>query len=733
MTSERRRPAGPTATGRIRMTGLLAAVAAIVLTIAPPGGPIATFAAADPNLRFEAATTYTLDPAAGAVHVAIDVKVTNRKPNSSLYEYYYTNITLGIHEEASAVAARDGRGALRTKVTDEDGYRVVDVRFRSSIFYNRSASFRITYDLVGGAPRSDATTRAGLSFASFDVFAWGDPGRSSVTVHLPAGFEPELYGDPIVETEGPDGVTLTAASVADPDEFWVGVVAIAEDAYATEAIDLEGDVRLEIRAWPEDEEWAATVIETMREGLPSLRELIGLDWPVDDVLTVTEIHSVLMSGYAGVYFTQEDRIEISEDLDELTALHEASHAWFNDDLFLDRWINEGLAETYSAIVWKELGGKPEEPTRPRASEPGRRDLVDWRHPGRIDDEATEDYESYGYNASYWVVQAILAEVGEDGMRAVFAAAESDEVAYLGAVEPEKLRPSDDWRRFLDLLEERADAERVEALFRDFVLGPAGERELDERSAARALYAALVEDGDGWLPPWLIRQHMERWVFNRATEEIEAARAVLALRDEVEAAAAELGLTPGDDFETAYETATDDLEATTATGEALLDALEGLAAARATLDAEPDLFATVGLIGETPEVPYDEATAAFEADDPDGATEAAAKATAIVIGATDVGRGRVLVAVVSVGGLVLLIAAIVLVDRRRRRRRARMFAVAVAASATLAASQETSPDAATDARLEGGTAEGADAGSDVASGTASGGVDADPPRDGDPPA
>lgn len=715
----RRHPAGPS---RIRMVGLLAAVAAVVLTIVPPSGPVPALAAADPHLRFEAATTYTLDPEAGAIHVAIDVKVTNRKPDSSRYQYYYSNITLGIHEEASAVATRDGRGALRTKVTDEDGYRIVDVRLRNSIFYNRSASFRISYDLVGGAPRSDATTRAGLAFASFDVFAWGDPGRSSVTVHLPTGFEPELYGDPIVETEGPDGITLTAASVADSDEFWVGVVAIAEDAYAREAIDLEGDVRLEIRAWPEDEEWAGTVAETLREGLPGLRERIGLDWPVDDVLSVTEIHSVLMSGYAGMYFTREDRIEISEDLDELTALHEAAHAWFNGDLFLDRWISEGLAETYSAIVWEELGGRPPGPTRPRATEPGRRDLVDWRHPGRIDDEATEDYEAYGYNASYWVVQAILTEVGEDGMRAVFEAAESDEVAYLGAVDPEKLRPSDDWRRFLDLLDERAGAERAEGLFRDFVLGPAGEQELDQRSAARALYAALVEDGDGWLPPWLVRQHMERWVFNRATEEIEAARAVLVLRDEVEAAADALGLDPGIELEMAYVSATEDLEAATAIGEGLLEALDVLAATRATLDAEPDLFTTVGLMGETPEVPYDEATRAFEADDPDGAMEAAARATAIVTGAAEVGQGRVLVAVVSVGGTILLVVAILLV--RRRRRRARMLAVAVAvpitsmagddaASATLAASPEASPDAATDARLEGGTVEGADAGSDIA--------------------
>ena len=58
-----------------------------------------------------------------------------------------------------------------------------------------------------------------------------------------------------------------------------------------------------------------------------------------------EVHTPLLEGYAGIFFEGENRIEISEDLDDLTIIHEASHAWFNGDLFVGRWINEGFADS----------------------------------------------------------------------------------------------------------------------------------------------------------------------------------------------------------------------------------------------------------------------------------------------------------------------------------------------------------------------------------------------------
>lgn len=688
---------------RVRAAAVTAAVLAILLSIVPAGARPAR--AADSDFRLEAAATYTLDPTAGAVHVRIAATGTNRKPDSALYRYYYTGFTIGIHEDAAAVKATDSRGSLRTKVTDKDGYKVLEVRFRSSIFYRQSRSVTVTYDLPGGEPRSDTPTRAGLAFASFDVWAWGDPGYSSVRVDLPSGFEPETYGDTLIEAVGPDGVSLGDDDVTDSSEFWVGVTAIDESAYSTETLEFEGGVRLEVRAWPEDPEWATTVSETLREGLPDLLERVGLDWPVDEVITVTEVYSILLAGYAGVYLTREDRIEISEDLDELTTLHEASHAWFNERLFTERWISEGLAETYSALVWKAMGGRPVAPIRPLTTADGYRLLSTWEHPGRIEDEEDEASEDYGYNASYWLISALVREVGEDGMREVLAAAADDEIAYLGAGEPETVPTKDDWRRFLDLLEERAGSTQAADLLRAWVQGAQGDALLDRRAEARAEYADLIDAGDGWLPPYAVRRNLSAWLFEQAESAMEEAHAVLALRDEVVADAAALGLEIGADFETTYEAVEEDFGPAIEVGESLADALDVLAETRATLDAEPDLATTVGLWGETPEAPWDEATTAFEADDPDAAVEAAERAAAIVSGAAEVGQQRILVAVGVTGTGILLIVVLVVV--RRRRSRARRLALVAAASATLAATPDAVPMPAPSAGQDGG-AEGADA-------------------------
>ena len=83
-------------------------------------------------------------------------------------------------------------------------------------------------------------------------------------------------------------------------------------------------------------------------------------------IEVAEVHTPLLEGYAGVFYTSEDRIEISEDLDELTIIHEASHAWFNSDLFVGRWINEGFADEYASRVLDEVSRR-RTPARTRSS------------------------------------------------------------------------------------------------------------------------------------------------------------------------------------------------------------------------------------------------------------------------------------------------------------------------------------------------------------------------------
>ncbi len=467
--------------------------------------------AADDQLLLVSSASYRLDPDAAAVRVIVDITATNEKPNrveqtaqgTRTTRYFFEAASIVIHAEADAVRATSGGRALTTTVTREEGYAVAEVRFRSDIYYKQSAEFTLSYTLPGGAPRSDSDIRVGSAFATFYAWAFGD--RGDVLIVIPAGFEVETSGSTVAEVEGAPAETRFAATgIANVTDWYVVVVADRPESLTQERLDLAGGERLVVRAWPEDEEWRSRVGDLLRIGLPVLVDKLGLDWPVEGEIEVVEVHTPLLEGYAGVFYTDRDLIEISEDLDELTIIHEASHAWFNARLFVGRWINEGFADEYAARVLEEVsvGGLRPDALTPESD--GAIRLNEWSHPGRIADEETDTREHFGYVASWIVIRELIEEIGEAKMQAVLAAADASTTAYVGAAEPEVVGYANDWRRFLDLLEEAGGSDRAEDLFRRWVVAPEHEAVIGERAAAREVYAGLVEAGDGWLPGYVVR-------------------------------------------------------------------------------------------------------------------------------------------------------------------------------------------------------------------------------------
>ena len=122
-----------------------------------------------------------------------------------------------------------------------------------------------------------------------------------------------------------------ATGITDIASWYLVVNADRKSALTSDRIDLSGGEHLVIRGWPEDADVAASGSrDLLTRGLPELVEQTGLKWPVAGDLSIFEVHTPLLEGYAGVFFQGQDRIEISEDLDDLTIIHEASHAWFNN-------------------------------------------------------------------------------------------------------------------------------------------------------------------------------------------------------------------------------------------------------------------------------------------------------------------------------------------------------------------------------------------------------------------
>ena len=216
-------------------------------------------------------------------------------------------------------------------------------------------------------------------------------------------------------------------------------------------------------------------------------------------------------------------ITISENLDNLTIVHEASHAWFNSSLFTNRWITEGLANEYAARTLAGLSTAVSGPPVVKTTSAAAFALNDWGPPAPIRTKAADARETWGYDASWTVVREVVAEVGEPGMRRVFAAAAAGTTAYPGAGTPEATRLPNDWRRFVDLAEELGGGTGVAEMIAPWALTPADRAQLAARRAARSAYHDLGGSDGDWAAPPVVRMALDGWDFAGGLDDHSAGR------------------------------------------------------------------------------------------------------------------------------------------------------------------------------------------------------------------
>lgn len=512
-------------------------------------GPVT--AAADDGLQLAASTTYELQPDAGRVRVSMDVSLTNLLADRGNEYYYFDRIGIPVLAEATNVSAeRVGGGGLAASVqgSNDPLWSTLTVRLSPVLRYHQPQQLRISYDLPGLPPRSENWTRATEAYALFLTYAIGDPGLADVTVVVPSGYtELDAGGTSMDRRLSGGNWVYSATGIAEPEEWWAIFAARNDDLLSERQLSV-GDHDAVLRYWPDDHGWADFAEETVGSGIPVLEDLIGLPWPVEGELEITESSAPHAYGYGGWYHAGSDTIEVSDELDQVVMLHELAHAWFNRGFSVEAWFLEGLAELYAHQALAALEGSAPAPERPSASRPGALPLASWE---QVPFESN-DHDEYVYAAAWWLLDRIYAEIGAAAMADVVAAAADKEVSYRSDLEPESMSSRVDWRRILDLFVEVGGSAAAVDLYREYVVSADDAELLDERETARATYADLVEAAQGWSAPLELREAMTLWDFDEVDEFVAASGQVLAHRDDVLAVLGDLGISELPALEDTYQ-------------------------------------------------------------------------------------------------------------------------------------------------------------------------------------
>ncbi len=561
--------------------------AAVMLT-AMPAAPAAAAA------TWQSDTTYTVSPDTGRVHVAIEMSGDFDRQNAGGYELLIpvgaTDISVGGIAIDHSVSRFD------------DGFDLLSVEFDEMIVTTDGrASFLVAYSLWDGTSPDGWATIVNDAVASFLVFDGTAAGEAGFTVIMPAGFGDDTGpGEEMERTETASEVRFEAESRN--GDFVNYFSSSHEDRFATTVVDIGDGHTVAVQAWPTHPEWGEEVADWVERAVPVLIETVGLEWMVGSELKIQQSQAPYLVGYGGWYDPETNVIEIGELWDPHLLLHEVSHTWFHSQMFDERWITEGLADTYATLALEALG---EETIRPRPEILDLGQLVplsEWSQPRW--QPGLDEY--WAYEASWAVMLGVYDEAGNAAMTEALATALDGVVAYrpteedrASSIEPG--RNERDWKYFYDLVDNAAHDLRPSAdispLLLQYVVPEEDGHEWGEtfaaRDAARDRYFALDEADGEWSTPIGVRLYMAGWEFGSARDLISDAHGTLLDIDEANAHFGERGIPLPDDLETTYEGAElgmgEVTNAIIAAELAIDDAIRG----EELLDAERGFTTTVG--------------------------------------------------------------------------------------------------------------------------------------------
>ena len=398
-----------------RLGAALGATALAVSVGISPAAVRTAFAAGP--LRVEADTRYELDPEAGRVHVAIDFKVTNLKPNTAPRSSTTTAYLFAIQPEAVRSApptrsapsrSRSGNGsssrASRSSLPELPVLRPDDAVHRPLRPGRRRAPIRLPGSREPGVRH---VRRLGVGRQRPGHGRGQDPATASSST---------VDGDPHETSTLLAPARRSTAEPAKPDELLRDRQRREPRGVHATRISLAGDIEIVVRAWPEDERMGGDGQRDAADGHARAPvELIGLDWPVDhDLRGPRAVHA----GARGL----RRRVLHGRGTDRGQRGSRSGH---DHPRGLARLVQRRPVRRPLDLRGPRRGVRVAGPDRPRRARrrpardgptrttPGSVPLDAGRSRRSIRDEETDDRERYGYEASFWLVHRIVEAAGVD--------------------------------------------------------------------------------------------------------------------------------------------------------------------------------------------------------------------------------------------------------------------------------------------------------------------------------
>jgi hypothetical protein len=509
--------------------------------------PTAEAKAQSDGLRISSTTTYTVDRERQTVWVNTDIELVNTRPietnpDGSTTGWVYSSFSVPIAPDANGLSVLVGGANVDRTLTTQGSYKYVEIELPFGIKNGETRNVSLSYSIPDGGPRAGRTNaQVSDSFLSLGVWTFGTPGRANVRVIVPNVYDVELVGSisQFKRSQSDGNIILEAYGIASPRDFNGRVLGEGNVTPDVKTLTLDSG-RATIVSEPGDVEWTEFVEDTLVNYLPALEEFIGVPFPQSHI-TIEESTDPLVDGWGGTF--SGDRfgagtIQIDEDIDRETLLHELSHGWFNHQTIEDRWIREGLAEEYASRVLQATVDQRTAPDAVNLNDPIRLPLVDWLPTPIALTREVQEVQRFHYNASWFVMREISNEIGMESFRDVVSAFLNGESAYPGA----ETDRAGTWLLFFDLLDRRSPMADPDGLFNQYVI-PLQDG-FATRRATLDRYDAFFATTD-IEPPAGLQRRLANWEFDHANAMLDELAPLVADFGRLLDLESELGLKASD--------------------------------------------------------------------------------------------------------------------------------------------------------------------------------------------